>query len=242
MTNNTSDDLVAAAKGSKATAGGEAVHEAARDSEKKKKWSATGSLSRESTKKEHTTRRSSLGVSVMVGGAIVIGLAGLWLTQRADENPSTQGSTITPDTTGLAPTTTAQPAPSSPTTQPPPVASGTTCGGVPCTTLTVKGTYLDPGPPGVWIKACFDNPDCERLALADENQQIHAVCRVEGWDVYGDTAWVKTPWAFVGPISQDQAVAAASTGRSDPNSPTFGWVSGRYLAPRDAMEALPLCT
>ncbi|HEY3141877.1 MAG TPA: hypothetical protein VGJ86_12145 [Acidimicrobiales bacterium] len=239
MPKNTSGDMVAAAKGSKATAGGEAVHEAARDYEKKKKWS--GSISRESTKKERTTRRSRVGFSVKVAGGIVVALV-LWLTQRADEKPSTQGSTITPDTTDVAPPPTTQTAPSSPPTGAAPVASGTTCGGVPCTTLTVQGTYLDPGPPGVWIKACFDTPDCERLALADEHQQVYAVCRVEGWDVYGDTAWVKTPWRFVGPIPQDQAVAAASTGRSDPNSPTFGWVSVRYLTPRDAIEALPLCT
>lgn len=233
---NTSDDMVAAAKGSKATATAAGERHVDGDYKHSRKRKLTYETNSDRIGRRRTFIRISL--SVVVGGGLVLALF-IWLTQRADENPSTQGSTIAPDTTDIAPTT--QPAPSSPTTRATPVASGTTCG-VPCTTLTVQGTYLDPGPPGVWIKACFDTPDCERLALADEHQQVYAVCRVEGWAVYGDTAWVKTPWAFVGPIPQDQAVAAASTGRSDPNSPTFGWLSAHYLTPRDAIEALPLCT
>ncbi|HEY3141390.1 MAG TPA: hypothetical protein VGJ86_09680 [Acidimicrobiales bacterium] len=236
---NASDDMVAAAKGSKATATGEAVHEAAREYEKKKKWS--GSISRESTRKERTTRRSRVSLSVVVGGGIIVALA-LWLTQRGDGDPAIK-TDDPPATTTSVSTSAPQPTSTTPTTGATPVASGTTCSGVPCTILTAQGTLETPGGEGVWIRSCFDTSPCERRALAAEHQQIYAVCRVEGgMEVFGDTVWVKTPWAFTGPIPQDQPVRAESTGRSDPDSQDFGWATAYYLTPRDAIEALPLCT
>jgi hypothetical protein len=122
------------------------------------------------------------------------------------------------------------------------VASATTCLGLPCTTLTVTGTLRDPGGEGVWIRACPDDPACDHRALAAESQAVVGLCLTDGLSVYGERTWVRVPWRFIAdPIPHGQAARADATGWSDPESPDYGWVSRRYLAPKAAVDSLPRC-
>lgn len=245
---NTSDDMLAAANRSKATANGEAAYKADHRSERKSKWS----LTREKSAKENGSRRARISLGLAIGGGLVVAVL-LLLTQRGgdsgtetDVTPATD--TFTPSTTTpstLPPTTTAPSttAPSATTGPSSPAALTATCRGEPCAALQVGGTLETPGGEGVWIRGCFDDSPCERRALAAEGQQIYAVCRVDtGKDVFGNTVWVKTPWSFTGPIPQDQPVRAEATGHSDPESQEYGWATTYYLTPRAAIEALPLCS
>ncbi len=247
----TSDDMVAAAKGSKATANSEASYESGHHIKHKSGWSAAASLNREKSATKNGSRRGRISLGLAVGGGLVVALL-LLLTQRGGDAGTGTGGTPTTETsapttttpTTVAPTTTA-PATTTPSTAgdpSTPAALTETCGGEPCAALLVEGTLETPGE-GVWIRSCFDNSPCERQALAAEGQQIHGVCRVDtGKDVFGNTVWVKTPWAFTGPIPQDQPVRAESTGHSDPNSQEYGWATAYYLTPTAAIDALPVCT
>jgi hypothetical protein len=117
------------------------------------------------------------------------------------------------------------------------------CAGGACVALTVVDTVVNGHDDGLYVKACYADASCDRLALARLDQQVYAQCRVDdGLAVDGDQRWVRTPWAFVpGSVAPDGSANASATGQSDPSSEAYGWMAARYLAPRDAVDGLPTC-
>lgn len=187
-------------------------------------------------------RFSRVALSVMVGGGLLAGLV-TWLNKADGEEASGETGVEAPGDVPSAEPPAAGPAEASatdPTSPTPPLTA--TCRGEPCAALQVEGTLDMPGGEGVWVRSCFDEP-CERRALAAENQQIFAVCRVDdGRAELGDTVWVKAPWNFaLAAIPQDQPIRAETTGHSDPQSQEYGWVSAYYLSPRATIDRLPVC-
>ncbi len=117
------------------------------------------------------------------------------------------------------------------------------CGETTCVALRVVDTEVNGTDIGVYVRDCFDESQCTRKALAAQGQLVYGVCRVEGgMDVDGNTTWVRTPWHFVpGSIGADGRASASATGRSDPASDEFGYVTARNLAPAALIESLDAC-
>ena len=170
-------------------------------------------------------------VAGLIVAAIVTG-AGFLITRALDDQDAEKGPTPLSHTTS----TTAPP--------PNPPVDVLSCIETACPQLTVFDTVTNGHDDGLYVKACSDSAVCERLALAQLDQRIYAQCRVEdGLAIEGVTTWIRTPWAFVpGSVAPDGSANAAATGKSDPSSDDYGWVSARYLAPPSVIDALPLCS
>jgi len=117
------------------------------------------------------------------------------------------------------------------------------CAAQGCAVLTVADTVVNGRDDGLYVKACFAEIACDRLALAGVGQRVYAQCRVDdGLAVESDTRWVRVPWAFVpNAVASDGSAVALATGQSDPASDRYGWMAARYLGPDEVIDALPAC-
>jgi hypothetical protein len=173
-------------------------------------------------------------IAAVVGGILLLVVVQVLF---GEDQPGSDVSEA--DTTGssAAPTTIV------PSTTPHPPVDLPGCDERACPVLTVVDTVEAGRDEGLYVKACFDTATCERLALAQLHQRVHAQCRVEGGFVVEDgvATWVRVPWRFTGSVAPDGSANAAATGESDSSADTYGWMSARYLAPAPTIAALPLC-
>lgn len=118
------------------------------------------------------------------------------------------------------------------------------CGSSQCVAFRVVETIAADGgrDEGLFVRACYTDGACERKALAALYDTVYGRCRYDGKNVEGITTWVEVPWRFVpGSVAADGTAVAAATGQSDPDSPDVGYVSARYLDPRQQALRLSPC-
>lgn len=180
-----------------------------------------------------------LALAALLLAGIVAAGTYLWeAVGPSGDNPQRDLAPVTTaaSTAGLAP-------PGAALGEPADAVEASSCAERACPVLTVADTVVNGRDDGLYVKACFAEIACDRLALAGVGQGVHAQCRVDdGLEVESDTRWVRVPWAFVpDAVAPDGSAVASATGQSDPASDRYGWMAARYLGPDEVIDALPAC-